>query len=334
MLRKEALDNGVPRSVVDASDRPTRGVVIPPEAEGPFPERLGPFGWSSEDPGPFRWDIITRLRAHWLLCQDAVACGWVALAMHGLPHWADSEPVDLYSMRTRRNAGSRFGARFRPMPAKLTTVCPDRLFPTLRCVDAATALAQCLSTVARGKKTWWAPAIPGLDDREVRMVQLVDATYQCTYLTADQILAAAYRKVNRRVLEDLLTLCDYGAQSPMESVLRLMVRDTLADIGGEPTWTSQVTVSLTDGQVVKDSHRGKKTTPDLACTSLRVALYYDGRHHDGDDQTDTDFRLFQQLRGVGWEAVRINRALLADPEELMKQVNAAISRAAAAPAAE
>jgi hypothetical protein len=79
------------------------------------------------------------------------------------------------------------------MPAKPTTVCPDRLFPTLRCVDAAAALAQCLSTVARGKKT----------------------------------------------------------------------------------------------------------TPDLACTGLRVALYYDGQHHDGDDQTDTDFRLFQQIKDPG-----------------------------------
>ncbi|HAJ52299.1 MAG TPA: hypothetical protein DCM55_07590, partial [Corynebacterium variabile] len=57
---------------------------------------------------------------------------------------------------------------------------------------------------------------------------------------------------------------------------------------------------------------------------------YDGRHHDEDDQNDTDFRLFQQLKDLGWEVVRVNRDLLSDLEELMKQVDAAIARAVAA----
>lgn len=42
MLRKDALDSGVPRSAVDRSDRPTRGVVIPPEAEAPSPSDSAP----------------------------------------------------------------------------------------------------------------------------------------------------------------------------------------------------------------------------------------------------------------------------------------------------
>lgn len=323
LLRKDALDQGIPRSAVDRSDRPTRGVLIPPEEGGPFPERLGPCGWSSEDPGEFQWDIVTRGRAHWLLARDAVAIGWLAAAMHGLPHWADSEPVVFFSTHTRRSARSRFGAKFRTPPADLVTVRPDPLFPELRSVDAATAAVQCLSSVMRGKKTWWIPSVPGMGDREVRAVQLIDAFYQCTHVTARQILVAARGTVSRRVVKRVLALCDQGAQSPMETVLRLLVRDTLADVAGDHVWSSQVTVVL-------GTWYRKRTTPDLACVELKVALYYDGRHHDEDDQNDTDFRLFQQLKDLGWEVVRVNRDLLSDLEELMKQVDAAIARAVAA----
>ena len=170
------------------------------------------------------------------------------------------------------------------------------------------------------------PSVPGLDDREVRAVQLIDAFYQCTHVTARQIRVAARGKVDRRLVQRLLALCDDGAQSPMETVLRLLVRDALADVTGDHVWSSQVTVSL-------GSARRMRTTPDLACVGLKVALYYDGRHHDGSDQNDTDFRLFQQLKDLGWEAIRVNRDLLSDLDELMKQVDAAIARAVAATAA-
>lgn len=160
-------------------------------------------------------------------------------------------------------------------------------------------------------------------DREVRAVQLIDAFYQCTHVTARQILVAARGTVSRRVLKRVLALCDQGTQSPMETVLRLLVRDTLADVAGDHVWSSQVTVVL-------GTWYRKRTTPDLACVELKVALYYDGRHHDEDDQNDTDFRLFQQLKDLGWEVVRVNRDLLSDLEELMKQVDAAIARAVAA----
>lgn len=221
------------------------------------------------------------------------------------------------------------------------------MFPDLRCVDAATAAAQCLSTILRGRKTSWVPAVPGLTDREIRAIQFIDAFLQCTVLTTRQILAATRGKVDRRTMVHLLDLCDYGAQSPMETVMRLSVKDALptpehpgtagsavdATRAGHARrphiWTSQVAVPLSDGTVVDDSHRERRTTPDLACTSLRVALYYDGRHHDGDDQKGTDFRLFQKLRDLGWEVVRINRGLLRDREEMMRQVDAAIGRAVA-----
>ena len=141
---------------------------------------------------------------------------------------------------------------------------------------------------------------------------------QCTHLTAETVLAGARGIVCRWTLRRLLALTDYGAQSPMETVLRLVVRDALP---AGHRWTSQVRVDLGKGQ---------STVPDLACPELGVALYYDGRHHDGADQTDTDFMLFQRLKNAGWEALRVNRALLGDLEELVEQLQGAVLRAQAA----
>lgn len=290
--------------------------------------RLGPDGWTSCEPGPYRWDILTRLRCHWLLARDCVGAGWCAAAAHGLPYWADNGPVVLLSPRLRRNPTTPGGPVFRRLRDDLPTVNVDPRFPGLRVVDAPTAAAQCLATILAGKKTWWAPVVPGLTDVEVRATQFIDAFYQCTLVTADDILAGARFIVDRRRLKKLLALCDDGAQSPMETVMRLIVRD---EIPAHCSWTSQVIISLEDGEVLDEDEarhvRGKRTTPDLACQELRVALYYDGRHHTGEEQRETDFRLYQKLKTLGWEAVRINKDLIRDRDELLGHVRHAVATA-------
>lgn len=335
-LRVDALARGVPRSALDTWDAPVRCVVLPPAPDYIGNIRLGPGGHGDEH-GPYRWDIITRLRASWLISPHTVVAGWAAAALHGLPYWADSEPVVLLSSRTRRNATGPSTAVFRTLKPGTPTDRTDPLFPQMRVLDAATATAQCLATVLQGKKTWHVPHVPGMDEKHVRAVQLIDAMYQCSFLTARQILAAAHGIVDRRVLTRLLAMADEGAQSPMETVLRLIVRDELPDAH---RWTSQVRINLADGTVGRGGGSwragggARSTVPDLACETLGVALYYDGRHHDELAQTDTDFTLFQKLRGVGWEAVRVNRKLLADLPELLEQLRAAVRRACEARARE
>ena len=324
VLRKDALRQGIPRRTVDKAESPARGVILPPPEDYVGPERLGPDGWTAGDSPPYRWDIITRLRAHWLLAPDCTGTGWCAAAAHGLPYWADSEKVVLLSPRLRRNASDLLTAEYRQLKSNVRTACVDPLFPQLRVVDAPTAAAQCLAMILSGKKSWWVPEVPGMTGREVRAVQFLDAFAQCTHLSADALLSGARHIVNRDRMCDLLELSDAGAQSPMETVLRLVVRDSLP---AGHTWTSQVAVSLTDGAVVPESHRGRKTTPDLACTSLKVALFYDGAHHGSAVQTETDFRLYQKLRALGWEAVRVNKELLSDLDELLDLLRAAVERA-------
>ncbi len=315
VLRTAALACGTPRSVVDSWEKPVRRVVLPPLPENTdTSSRLGPCGYG-DDPSPYLWDIITRTRALWLLTRDAVVGGWSAAGLHGLPHWADNEIVVLLSTRTRRNNTGTNGAVFRAFAVGTETVTPDPEFPEMQVVTAATAAAQCLATILTGKKTWYVHHVPGMQDRHVRAVQFIDAMFQCTHLTTGRILEGARGIVCRRTLKRLLALTDYGAQSPMETVLRLVIRDELPD---DHRWTSQVRIDL---------GKGRSTVPDLACPELGVAVYYDGRHHDRTGQTDTDFMLFQKLKNAGWEAVRVNRTLLADLEELMEQLQGAILRA-------
>lgn len=321
VLRKEALADGVPRRVLDQWLIIIRGVLLP-EPDNDRTDRLGPLGHHG-DPGPHHYDIITRARALWLLARDAVVCGWAAAAFHGLVYWADCETVGFYSSHTRRaRRGLRHG-HVRTPTADLVTCRPDPAFPQLRVVDAATAAAECLATIRKGTKSWWVPEVPGLDPWEVQSVQFIDAFRQCTELSAQEIIDGGRRRVKRSVLEKLVALSDDGAQSPMETVLRLIVRDML------PTghmWTSQVTIPR---KPRKGAPTGevRTTTPDLACTSLKVALYYDGAHHDGAEQTDTDFRLFQELIALGWEPIRVNKELLADRETMLEQIASAITRA-------
>lgn|GEM_PF-7024391 len=131
-------------------------------------------------------------------------------------------------------------------------------------------------------------------------VRFLDAFAQATWITRAEILAASKGLVPRDILASLLDLADDGAQSPVETAMRLIVRDLLP----EPyRWQSQVRVDL-----LPDAHRGwtPRTLPDLGCPELKIALYYDGGHHSEGAQTEVDFNQFHALRdrpGVGGDPV-------------------------------
>lgn len=135
-------------------------------------------------------------------------------------------------------------------------------------------------------------------------------------MTVRQITAAARHRIDAAELKMLCALADpgFGAESPRETVLRLIVRDELP---AGFSWSTQVAVDL--GTTV--------TRPDIACPELKIALYYDGAHHAEGETTDTDFRLFQKLRDKRWEAVRVNSAAMKERTEMMENIRNAIGRA-------
>lgn len=296
--------------------------VVPMPEAGHDPRAFGGFGC----------DIVTRAVGHHLTRPDAVLGGWGAAAVHGLrPDWADHAPVLLHSgTKNRRStvtahaAASPMHPVIRPLPENLDTTCPVAGYPRLRVVAPAVAAAQCLWTILTGRHSWWVHDVPDLTRREVRAVQFTDAFAQCTWITREQIRGAAAGMVDRKALGRVLDLADDGAQSPMETVMRLMVRDLLP----EPyTWTSQTRVDLEPGA---PGDWPRHTLPDLGCRDLRIALYYDGAHHQAAGQTDVDFDQFLALRDMGWEVLRFTKEHLRSPGKLRELVRNAVARAVAA----
>ncbi|WP_420098094.1 hypothetical protein [Corynebacterium sp.] len=321
------MASGVPRRSIDRTyERVIRGVCLPPLPDRHLRHaRLGPEGHHGST-GIFRHDVITRARAHSLCHPRAVVGYWAAAACHGLVYWADEAPVVLLTGTSKQGSMASVGRAgppadsnrpvLRPLPSGLRTVRPDLAFPDLRVVDAPTAAVQCLTTILSGKQSWSVPYVEGLSPEHVRAVQFIDAFLQCTWVTVRQIVGAARGKVDAITVRRLCALADpgFGAESPRETVLRLVVRNELAD---GVAWRTQVTVDLGT----------TSTRPDIACPELKIALYYDGAHHAAEETTDTDFRLFQKLRDIGWEAVRVNSAALEERTEMMESIRNAIARA-------
>ncbi len=291
----------------------------------PLPEDT-PRQVRGDDPGGFPADIITRARAQYLRHPDAVIGGWPALGFHGLLHWADSAPVLLLQDRHETRAvNSRRAAKnpllpvFRRWHPKVPreTCTPDPRFPELRCVTVALAVAQCLRTVFRRSHEWPVPEIPGLEDVQVRGILLIDHVLQCTTVGVDEIARACRHHVSARRLAPVLALVDHGAQSPRETLLRLVVRDSLPE---GFRWSSQVRVSWGRG-------RGKSSVLDLACEELKIAVYYDGASHQGAEQTAKDIDQIQELKDLGWEVLRVDSELFRDRAKLHRLLDNMVDRA-------
>ncbi|WP_420098432.1 hypothetical protein [Corynebacterium sp.] len=323
-LRAEVLASGrATRTSLATSYRAvTRSVVVSTVQED-MPDE---FRVRPEDCGAFILDAVTRARAHWMRNTASVVGFWAAAAFHGLPYWCDDAPVVLLrDASSRRDARSWVAAEtprtpvFRRLRPGTPTVCPDPAFPGLRVVSAAVSTGQCLHSIMNGTHGWDVPDVPGLTCREVRAVQFIDAVYQCTRLTADDIRRGARHYVHHRTVRRLLGWADTGAQSPRETLLRLYTRNSLP---AGHTWTSQVTVLLDP-----DGRPWKHLVADLACEELQVALFYDGSYHRAEERRGIDFEQVLRLRALDWESVRVGAALMADVPQMTDDVDEAVDRA-------
>jgi hypothetical protein len=276
--------------------------------------------------GSFPADAVTRARAHSMNNPGAVVGEWGAAALHGLwTDWPDSAATVLLADRgSKGSSNSRAAARlplrpvFRRLPHGLPVTHPDRRLPALRVVDPATTAAQCLWSILHGRHSWSHLRLPGIDDRIYRAVQFVDAFTQCTRLTHEDICAASADRVDARTVGEVVGMCDYGAQSPMETALRLIVAPLLP---AGLAWESQVREDA-EGRMLPGG-----TVPDLACRELRVALYYDGGHHDSLQQRETDLQLTQAMMNDGWEVCRFTRHGIRSPARVLRTVGEALDRA-------
>jgi len=98
-----------------------------------------------------------------------------------------------------------------------------------------------------------------------------------------------------------------GADSPMESVLRLALID-----GGLPH--PEVNPDL------YDEAGGWIGRPDLACPELKIAIQYEGDVHRTNRKWQKDIARDEALRDHGWEIIRVTAAQLRHPALLCHRI--------------
>lgn len=249
-------------------------------------------------------EALLTAALHLLPAGSAIA-GLHAAALHGLPlplltdrHAASIAlrvcvPVSV----TRKNHRVGLDVRWTELPAAhvqvvqgIRTLAPARLL---------------LDLAADG----W-----GRDD----LVALVDAALHNHRVTAAQlaeVLAWAARRRGCRLARLVIGLADAGAESPMETRLRLIIIDA-----GLPK-------PLTN-RPVKD--RGRTVAwPDLSYPEWKIAIEYDGADHAGSARRARDEWRRVELRERGWTVLTFtSHEVLKAPEVVVARVRAQIGRAA------
>ncbi|WP_336923739.1 DUF559 domain-containing protein [Aquipuribacter sp. SD81] len=144
-----------------------------------------------------------------------------------------------------------------------------------------------------------------------------DATLARWPATAERLRTAVAGGRGRRGVRTArraLPLLDGRAESPPESVLRLLVHEA-----GLPRPVPQLVVTGPDGRAV--------ARVDLGWPDQRVAVEYDGRHHMEAGQWQRDLRRRERLEELGWRVVVVTREDLAhDPLGTAARVRRALTR--------
>lgn len=126
-------------------------------------------------------------------------------------------------------------------------------------------------------------------------VVALDALWRAGLVTPEQLIEYALGKHHLRgirLVPLVAALADKGAQSPMESRLRMV----LVVDAGLPRPETQLEVP--------DGFGGVLATLDLGYRSDEVGVEFDGAVHDQPRNRVRDLRRHNRLRGIGWNVLR------------------------------
>lgn len=131
----------------------------------------------------------------------------------------------------------------------------------------------------------------------------------------DRLAVAVHLQKGQRGVKNLrtaLTLLNERAESPKESILRVQLI-----LGGLPAPEVNVNVFDTEGRFI-----GRV---DMMYRRYGLILEYEGLQHLVDpDQWQRDIERVQKLEDEGWRVIRVTRADLANPRELIGRIHAHI----------
>ena len=255
-----------------------------------FHEAVYPGVWA---PRGVELSPVRRARAAWLWSgRRSVLAGLSASALHGAKWVEPGTPAELVHSNRR--------------PPQMIVVRGDRLLHG----ETGRVDGMLVSTAARtafdlGRRLPVAAAVPR-----------IDALMNATGVSVEEIaaIAAAHRGVRgTRALGESLSLVDGGAESPYESMTRMLLVKN-----GFPRPQTQIRVLDCNGVVV--------ARLDMGWRQWRVGVDFDGVHHWTDPpQRNRDLERYALLPDLGWTDIRLNSGILHNaPRRFLDRVGAAL----------
>lgn len=259
----------------------------------------------------------TLIRAHNKACPGHLVTGFGAAAMSGMEYFASEEALEFLVAR-----GDRVGhhpphlllTRTRKLEAlRADAVTPDASSPGLLATSHGFTLGRMLDTLDRvdeaRNERWRVPDLssvrPHLAPEFIRQVQVSDAFHQGLGKGAVGSLEKLVR--TRTVRPDraaaVLGATDVGAESPPETLLRLVVADLA------PGLCTQLPVFRDNGRLL--------TSADMGWEEHGVYLFYDGLHHQQQTQRDHDSKVRATLQSHGGRVFRVTAGQLKTVEEVV-----------------
>jgi hypothetical protein len=236
---------------------------------------------------------VERTRAAWLWSRrSGVAAGLSASALLGTKWIESGLPAELIHPNRRP-------------PPMLTVHSDDLACGETRLVNGITVTTAARTAFDIGRRL-------GLDDGVVR----IDALMNATDVKVNDIEATAERHPGVRGLVQLrqtLDLVDGGAESPYESLTRLLLIQA-----GFPRPQTQIRVLDEYGVVV--------ARIDMGWEEWLVGVDFEGAHHWTDPkQRSRDVLRYAELPELGWIDVRLTSGMLHNnPQAFLDRVGAAL----------
>lgn len=241
-----------------------------------------------------------RAAAHALAHPGTTVAGFAALALYGLPHLVDAHDVVLISstLSVKKRGSSFEPAVVRKQLRAGETWLMECRGEQIQVAAPAVAVAQALQLIRNGQCAW--PVAASEEEQVfVRAVQLVDACRRFLGLTTGEIATASKGRVNNRWLASVLKSSSALAESPQETEMRLIAMEVAKQFG------------LKLEEQVEFWSNGKLITrADLAFPQVKLALYYDGRHHDEASTRLRDTSIDLYLTSITWRSLRYGANML------------------------
>ncbi|MGK2904588.1 MAG: hypothetical protein ACSLE7_17330 [Mycobacterium sp.] len=222
--------------------------------------------------GPFDPTIRDRARGAWLWSgRRGVITGVAASALHWAKWVDDDVPIEMLWRNTHPPAG---------IVARNERFAADEVM-TISGVPVATHV-RTIFDLGRHLQ----------DDQAVARIDALLWRGQVSVEDVDPLVLRYPAAPGIRKLKAALTRADGGAESPRETRLRLALREA----GLAPTGT-QIPVYDAQGRMV--------AKVDMGWEDLKIAVQYDGRHHQTDRMTYVrDQKVNRALAALGWIVIR------------------------------